>query len=232
MSILHVINVTGQDILFENIDMTNKESLSQFIPKTATITFPFLETNSGNISQTNSIVYYLATKYKKDLFGLNTFENAKINQWIEFANCEINNCLKEIIYPIFGWKEFNKDLSNKENGKLNDYIKILESELTNKDYIVGNRLTLADIVLFRYLRFFMIFQFPEGKRNKLMPNVTRWFENIMNTKEAIKAYGTTTLCKIPVKPFTDKIFTHKEKTKDDNKHTKKGKNENKKDKED
>ena len=46
MSILHVIKLTGQDILFENIDMTNKESLSQFIPGTATITFPFLETNS------------------------------------------------------------------------------------------------------------------------------------------------------------------------------------------
>ena len=186
--------------------ISKKDSINQFIPKNPTITFPFLETNSGNISQTNSIVYYLATKYKKYLFRLKTFENAKINQWIEFANCEINNCLKEIIYPIFGWKEFNKDLSNKENGKLNDYIKILESELTNKDYIVGNRLTLADIVLFRYLRFFMIFQFPEGKRSKLMPNVTRWFENIMNSKEAIKAYGKTVLCKIPVKPFMDKIY--------------------------
>ena len=104
---------------------------------------------------------------------MNPFENAKINQWIEFASCGVNDCLKEIIYPIFGWKEFNKDLSNKENGKLNDYIKILKSELTNKDYIVGNRFTLADIVLFRYLRFFMIFQFNEGKRDKLMPNVTR-----------------------------------------------------------
>ena len=211
--------------------MTNKESIKPFIPKNPTITFPFLETNSGNISQTNSILYYLATKYNKDLLGLNPFENAKINQWIEFANYEINNCLKEIIYPIFGWKEFNKDLSNKENGKLNDYIKILESELTNKDYIVGNRLTLADIVLFRYLRFFMIFQFPEGKRNKLMPNITRWFENIMNSKEAIKAYGKTVLCKIPVKPFMDKIITHKEKSKDDNKHIKKDKNENKKEEE-
>jgi hypothetical protein len=57
----------------------------------------------------------------------------------------------------------------------------------------------------------MIFQFPEGKRDKLIPNVTRWFENIMNTKEAIKAYGKTVLCKIPVKPFMDKIITHKEK---------------------
>ena len=74
--------------------MTNKESIKQFIPKNPTITFPFLETNSGNISQTNSILYYLATKYKKDLLGLNPFENAKINQWIEFENC--NDYIKKL----------------------------------------------------------------------------------------------------------------------------------------
>ena len=74
-------------------------------------------------------------------------------------------------------------------------------------------MSLADIVLFRYLRYFMIFQFPEGMRTKLIPNITRWFENIMNTPEAIKAYGKTILCKIPVKPFLEKIIDKKENNK-------------------
>jgi len=47
--------------------ISKKDSINQFIPKNPTITFPFLETNLGNISQTNSILYYLAKKYKKDL---------------------------------------------------------------------------------------------------------------------------------------------------------------------
>ena len=216
MSILHTIYIINQNIPFENIDLTEKELNKKYTSQTPTLTFPFLSTEHGNISQTNSVLYYLALKYKKDLLGNSSFENAKINQWIEFANCEINNCLKNIIYPIFGWNEYDKDLSNKENNKLNEYLIKIENELKNKDYIVNNKLTLADIVLFRYLRFFMMLHFPEGKRNNLIPNITRWFINIMNTKECIKAYGKIILCKTPVKPYIYKINISTEKNKGNN----------------
>ena len=216
MSILHTIYIINKNIPFENIDLTENESNKKYTSQTPTLTFPFLSTENGNISQTNSVLYYLALKYKIDLLGNNSFENAKINQWIEFANCEINNCLKNIIYPIFGWNEYDKDLSNKDNNKLNEYLIKIENELKNKDYIVNNKLTLADIVLFRYLRFFMMLHFPEGKRNNLIPNITRWFNNIMNTEECIKAYGKTILCKTPVKPFINKINISKEKNKGNN----------------
>ena len=202
MSSLHGIYVSGTNCDFENVEFGNRNKYST---KTPTITFPFLETQEGNISETNAILFYFAQKYKRDLLGNNIFENAKINQWIEFASCEINNCQNSIIYPIFGWKEFNKELTEKANAKLKDYLKIIEKELENKKYLIGDRLTLADIVLFRYLRFFMMFNFPEGMRKKLIPNTSKWFENIMNTSEAIKAYGKTILCKIPLKPFTQKI---------------------------
>ena len=114
----------------------------------------------------------------------------KINQWIEFARCEINNYQKSLINPIFGWNEFSKEKFEKENKKLKEYLNIWEKELTIKDYLVGNRLTLTDI-LFRFLRFFMMFHFPEKMRNNIIPNITKWFKNIMETKKAIKAYGRT-----------------------------------------
>ena len=223
ISALHTIYVSGANCTFENIDLEDIDTRNENVLKTPTTTYPFLETKEGNISETNAIQFYLAQKYKKDLLGNNIFENAKINQWIDFATCEINQCQKSLIYPIFGWSDFNKESSDKENGKLKDYLKILEKELENKDYIVGDRITLADIVLFRYLRFFMMFLFPEGMRKKLLPNVTKWFDNIMKTKEAIKAYGRTVLCKIPLKPFTAKIIRNKPNDKNINKN--KDKNE-------
>ena len=227
MSILHLIYLTKENIAFENIDLSDKVTNKQYISQTPTITFPFLSTEKGNISQTNSVLFYLASKYKRDLLGNNPFENGKINEWVEFANCEINYCLKNIIYPIFGWKEYDKELTNKSNNMLKEYLNKIENELKNKDYLINNRLTLADIVLFRYLRFFMILQFPEGQRKKQIPKITRWFEKIMNTEEAIKAYGKTTLCKIPVKPPLEKINTNKEKEKEKNnsKNNEKNKNE-------
>ena len=223
MSALHTMYVSGANCTFENIDLEDIDTRNENVLRTPTTTYPFLETKEGNISETNAIQFYLAQKYKKDLLGNNIFENAKINQWIDFATCEINQCQKSLIYPIFGWSDYNKESSDKENGKLKDYLKILEKELENKNYIVGDRITLADIVLFRYLRFFMMFQFPEGMRKKLLPNVTKWFDNIMKTKEATKAYGRTVLCKIPLKPFTEKIIRNKPNVKNINKN--KDKNE-------
>ena len=108
------------------------------------------------------------------------------------------------------------DSFNKEKDKIKDFLDKIENKLKDKNYLVGNRLTLADIVLFRYLRFFMMFNFPDGYRNKFLVNTTKWFENIMNTNEAIKAYGRTILCKKPIKPIINKINKKIENEKENN----------------
>ncbi len=205
MSALHAMYVSQAKCTFENVDLSDVKTRKNLVTKTPTSTLPLLETEEGNLSETNAILFYFAQKYKKDLLGKNAFENAKINQWIEFASCEINRSQKAIINPIFGWNEFCKDSFDKENNKIKDYLKILEKELEGKNYLVGNRMTLADIVLFRYMRFFMMLHFPDGMRKKVLPNTSKWFEGIMKTNEAIKAYGRTVLCKQPLKAFTGKI---------------------------
>ena len=205
MASLHAMYESGANCTFENVDLADFETRHNIATKTPTTTLPFLQTEEESLSETNAILFYFAQKYKKDLLGKSTFENAKINQWIEFASCEISRSQKAIIYPMFGWQELNKETFDKENGKIKDYLKILEKELQGKTYLVGNRLTLADIALFRYLRLFMMFQFPDGMRKKLLPNTTNWFENIMKTNAAVKAYGRIVLCKQPLKPFTGKI---------------------------
>ena len=121
---------------------------------------PFLETKEGFISESKAIQYYLSTKYKPELLGETLLEKAKVNQWIEFACNEINKCNKNIIYPMFGWSDFCKESFNENNLKIKDYIKIIENQLTTNDFIIGNKLTLADITLFRYLRYLMMFNFP------------------------------------------------------------------------
>lgn len=139
------------------------------------------------------------------MLGKTPFERAKVNQWIEFATCELNRCQKNIIYPKFGWKNFDKEAADKEEINLKDYLKVLEGELKNNKYLLGGEMTLADVIVFRYLRFFFMLHLPEGMRKNLIPNVGKWFENIMKSKEAIKAYGRTVLCKQPIKPFNGEI---------------------------
>ena len=214
---LHLNNIIGGKISLENIDLSDIEKRNSLVGKTPTTTLPFLETKEGNISESKAIDYYLCTKYKPELLGETTFEKAKVNQWVEFACCEVNRCCKNVVYPIFGWREYCKESFDKDNAKIKDYVKIIEKELSNNEYITGKKLTLADVLLFRYLRFFMMFHFPDGMRKSFMPKTTKWFEKIMTTPEAVKAYGRTVLCKNSLKPFTGKVnrapsvFTKKDK---------------------
>ena len=210
MEVLHTSFLVKAKIDFEDTDLEDVNKRNSYAQRTPTTTLPFLETKEGNISESLSIQTFLATKFKPDLLGSNIFERAKVNQWIEFASCEIQKCLQDIIYPIFNWKEYNKELSDESNKKLKQYMIILEKELSKGNkYILGNKITLADVILFRYLRFFMMLHFTENIRNSLFPKLTKWFENIMNSPEAVEAYGRTILCKKQIKPLNIKFDKNK-----------------------
>ena len=225
MKILHIKNILNIDLPLESINLEEKEKRNSLVQRTPTATFPFLETSNGNISQSTAIIYYLCQKYKQELLGENPFEKGKIMQWIEFANCEILRCNKSIIYPIFGWSEFIKEDYDKNNNKLKEYLRLMDKNLEKNEFIVGNNLTLADIELFNSLRFLMMFHLPEALRKKLIPNLNKWFEKIMNTKEAIEAYGRTVLCKNMLKPFSGKICKKNLENINDNKVEKRDKEE-------
>ena len=205
MEVLHTINLSGANTQFINVDLSDLKTRNSLVLKTPTTTLPFLETNNGNIAQSTAIEYYLCSKYKPELLGNSEFEKSVVNQWIEFASCEINRSLKSIVYPIFGWDSYCKDRADKESANIKKYMKILEDNLKKNAYMAGEKMTLADIILFRYLRLFMMLYFPEGMRKTLFPQTVKWFENIMNSNEAKKAYGRTILCKVPLKAFTGEI---------------------------
>ena len=191
MELLHIINISKANIPIIDVALNDEKTRLTLITKSPTITLPYLETEKGNISRASAIAYYISTKYNPELLGQNPLEKAKINQWVEFANCEIARSERELIYPIFGWKKYEKEKADKENLNIKNYLKTLDSLLQKDKYILGNKITLADIALFRHLRFFMMFHFPEGMRKSLFPKVTSWFQEIMNFPETIKAYGRT-----------------------------------------
>ena len=227
MEILHTTNLLKVEIPLENIEVKDVDKRNTFVDKTPTRTLPFLETKDGVISQSGAIIYYLCEKNKSALLGQNALEKAKIMQWVEFANCEIMRCNRSIIYPVLGWDNLNKDVYNRESNKLKDYLKLLEKELENKEYIAGNQITMADVALFAKLRFLMMFHLAEPMRKKLCPKTNAWFEKIMNSTEARKAYGRTVLCTIPLKPFDGKVNKKDKENKNEEEKVKENKKDNK-----
>jgi len=108
MEILHISNIIKSKIDFTDVDLEDINKRNKYAQKIPTDTLPFLETKNCNISESKSIKIYLANKYKPDVLGINIFEKAKINKWIEFANCEIQNYINELIYTIFKGKKKKK----------------------------------------------------------------------------------------------------------------------------
>ena len=92
---MHLINVANAQVSFVDIKANEIEKKNYFSKKIPTITYPFLETKEGNISQSNAILYYICNKFKPELLGDTTFKRAKINQWIEFMSSEINENLNK-----------------------------------------------------------------------------------------------------------------------------------------
>jgi len=133
------------------------------------------------------------------LLGTNSFSRAQVKQWVELANNELRNFNKSVVYPLFGWAEYNKEASDKAQKSAKDLLKVLDKHIEGKEFFVGNQVTLADLYLFAGLRGFFQFVYVEDVRKNLLPNLTKWFVRQAGEAHALKAYGRTVLCKTPLK---------------------------------
>ena len=200
--VLHVINLTKAPVELQNVDWEDAETRKTLTPKSPTGTFPFLETTEGILSESRAIENYLALKHRPELLGENDYEKAQVRQWSDFAIFEIGYCAKEIVYPIFGWKNYCKESADKANNRLKEFMRTLDAHLKDKDFVMGSRLTLADVTLFRELKYFFQLVFPKGLRDK----------------EVKKVYGKILLCNQPLKPFVKEEKQEKKPEKKPEKH--------------
>ena len=223
--VLHVVQLTKAPVELQDVDWEDKDTRKTLSPKSPTGTFPFLELSEGVLSESHAIESYLAMKHKPELLGENDFEKAQVRQWTDFAIFEIGFCSKQIIYPIFGWKQYDKELANRANEQIKEYMRTLDAQVKDKEFVMGSKLTLADVALFRELKYFFQLVFPKGLRDKVFPNATKWFQKMAETEEVKKVYGKILLCNQPLKPFI------KEEPKEKENKEKKGKNEPKKEEE-
>ena len=218
--VLHTIELTKAPITLEDISWEDEARRAEIIPKAPTQTLPLLETDKGLLSQSKAIELYLVETYKPDMYGTTPIEKAHINQWIDFATQEIYTTSRPLVYPIFGWMEHDKDLVNESGKELLNNLKLVNKHLEGKKYLVGDRMTLADVVLVNKIRLLFMMIYTDGLRTHQLKNLNDYFTSIMETPEAKKAYGRTLLCKQPVRAYV--------KPKEDKKKEEKKKEEKKK----
>ena len=222
--VLHVIEASKAPVTLKKVDWKDKEKRNTLVTNSPTGTFPYLECEEGVLSESKAIEIYLAEKYKPELLGKDDLEKAQVRQWMDFSSFELADCAQKIVYPIFGWKPYCKESADEANTKIKEFMKSLDQQVKGKRYAFGEQLTLADISLFRHLKFFFQLVWPKKFRESIFPNVNDWFLRVLNTPETDKVYGKILLCNQPLKPY---ISEKKEVKTEKKEEKKKEKNEEK-----
>merc|ERR1712212_1340887 len=171
------------------LGVTNKTD--EFLSKFPLGKVPALTTAEGkNFSESNAIAFYLADE---QLRGKSVEDKAFVQQWVSFADNEILPASSAWVFPVMGIMPPNKQAMDKARAELRRSLLALNSHLHYKTFLVGERITLADIsVMSNLMLAYKWVLDPEFRAG--FNNVTRWFVTMVNQKNVKKVVGDFTLC--------------------------------------
>lgn len=163
---------------------------------------PTLETLEGGfLNESAAIARYLAEIGEGKLAGSTPFEIAQINQWIDYVHTTLQPHMYNIILPTYGHGNVDAETFNHHMKEMKDIIRNINSYLQagGKTHLVGNRLTVADIVL--AIPLIMLFEVSlDGGFRKAVPNVASWLEAFIKLPEVVARIGHVKLCAKVIKP--------------------------------
>jgi len=132
------------------------------------------------LSECIAIAIYITSQNEKTtLLGKTKQDYASILRWMSFANSEVLPSLGGWFRPLIGRDPYNKKNVEDSMKATQLKMKMLEDHLMINTYLVGERLTLADLFMVGIVaRGFQFFFDKEWRAEH--PSVTRWYETVYN----------------------------------------------------
>jgi len=166
----------------------------EFLAKNPLGKVPVLETPEGCIFETNAICRFLARiDPKTQLFGNDDFEKAQVDQWLDFTLSEIDLPTRVWIFAILGMLEVDAAGLAKAKADIRKVLGILNDHLEDRTFLVGERVTLADIVVAIHL-LGLYTKALDGGFRKAFVNTNRWFVTCVNQPQWKAILGEVALC--------------------------------------
>jgi glutathione S-transferase len=174
----------GIKLDMENIDlMAGQNRQSDFMKKNPAGQSPCLELDNGSyLAEITAICEYLDEKFPgKSLIGATPEERAETRMWtrrVDLNICEplANGFRFSEGLPIF--KDRIVTVPEAADGLkriAQDRLKWLDKQIEGKQFLCGDRITLADVLLFCFLAFGNAVGQPLNPENK---NVKAWFDRM------------------------------------------------------
>jgi len=153
---------------------------------------PTLQTDDGSIWESNAIARYVARLADKGLYGRTPLEAGQVDQWLDWVRGDLEIAGAVWLYPIFGIIPNVPEATENAKQDVANALKVLNNHLLTRSYLVGERITLADIVVACTLFPFFTRLFDPNYR-KPFPHVVRWFVTLVNQPNFEKHLGKVEL---------------------------------------
>lgn len=172
------------------IDLMQGEHLKpEFIAVNPQHTVPTLVDNENNFTvwESRAIASYLVNKYKPgSLLPSDTKDRATVERHLYFDASTLYPTLAQIYVPIF---RQNKKPEEAKITLLKDKLKLLDTEVKDKKYVVGNSLTLADLSYLTTLGLVASLKKIMGFQAEEFPNLVTYLKGL---KESLPYYAEVT----------------------------------------
>ena len=162
---------------FKVVKTTHSQSLLSMNLKS---TFPALKTIEDTTIKTPSIAQYIASLERHStLMGQKRRHYKDITQWTQRCTKELAPAISSWLAITSGRVPFNKEQQAKNKRTILSFLATLDKWLVNHTFLVGERITLADISMACQLFYPMEFLVDPYHRLSLH-SVMRWFLTCVN----------------------------------------------------
>uniref|UniRef100_A0A1B0D7I9 eEF-1B gamma n=1 Tax=Phlebotomus papatasi TaxID=29031 RepID=A0A1B0D7I9_PHLPP len=172
---------------------TNKSQ--DFLRKFPLGKVPAYETADGQyLTESNAIAFYLANA---ELRGKTDLQQAEVWQWVNFADSELLPASCAWVFPLLGIMPFQKKVVERAKQDAAVALKVLNTKLTNVTFLVGDRISLADICVFCTLLHLFENVLDAAERANYV-SLTRWFNTVLNQPQVKAVIPKFQLCTKPL----------------------------------
>lgn len=191
--ILIAAEYNGIEIEIPDFKVGTDNKTVSYLAKSPLGRVPCLDTPKGAIFESGAIARYVAAlRRDTELLGSSFFASSQVDSWIDFCSHDLELPATVWYYPALGYLPYNAASCGKAKGDVSKALAVLEKHLSDKTYLVGHQITLADITIACTLLYPFKFVADAAFRAPF-PNVIRWFTTCVNQPQFECVVGTVVL---------------------------------------
>ncbi|KAJ2719054.1 hypothetical protein H4S00_003587 [Coemansia sp. D1744] len=192
-----VANLLGVNLaITPDFEMGKDNKTPEFLAKFPLGKVPVFEgANDFSLTDSSAIAYYVAMKSSDgaELLGRTDEERAEIMQFSFFAEADYSPAQAGAIYPALGYMQFVKPAVQAAEEQLMRFIGVLNTVLLDRTFLVGERVTMADIIVTCGLTMAFTHYLTAADR-KQFRNVTRYFKTMIAQPAFKSVIGEFVFC--------------------------------------